>query len=108
MTARLTVLLFVAIFMCPLVASAWTAQDSISGIIIEVIWPLSPDEVARDGNHEIQYQIGDDPSIRLGEVTDWLSKCHGHYCPNDTTKTFELNTFSNFGLMYCFPIGSSN
>lgn len=85
-------------------ARAWPARDAITGTLIEVLWPLRSSDVAAGGNHEIQYQIGNEPEIRLGEVTTWLSKCHGRYCPTPRTRTFELNTFSARGLMYCFPL----
>ena len=85
-------------------ASAWPAKDSITGVVVEIVWPLTASEVARDGNHEVQYRIGSDPTVRLGEVTTWLVKCHGRYCPTRRTRTFELNTFSELGLMYCFPV----
>ncbi len=85
-------------------AYAWDAQCSISGKFIEVEWPTNPNLVAKNGNHEIQYRFKGESELRLGEVTSWLSKCYGKYCPSERTKTFELNTFSNHGLMYCFPV----
>jgi hypothetical protein len=85
-------------------ALAWQAQDTIKGTVIEVVWPLRPSDIAKNGNHEVQYRIGTESNIRLGEVNPWLTKCYGEYCPSKQTKTFELNTFSNHGLMYLFPL----
>jgi hypothetical protein len=85
-------------------ALTWEAQCSISGKLIEIEWPQIPNLVARNGNHEIQYRFQGENMLRLGEVTGWLSKCFGRYCPTDNTKTFELNTFSDQPLLYCFPL----
>ena len=104
MTNQLLVVASVASLTFSVEAFAWQAQDTITGAVIDVVWPSRPSAIARDGNHEIQYRIGVDSNIRLGEVTGWLSKCHGKYCPTKQTRTFELNTFSNYGLMNCFPL----
>jgi hypothetical protein len=85
-------------------AQAWQARDAITGTLIEILWPSRPSDVAAGGNHEIQYRIAGEPEVRLGEVTTWLSKCYGRHCPTRQTRTFELNTFSARGLMYCFPL----
>lgn len=85
-------------------AFAWDVQCTISGKFIEVEWPMEPHLVAKNGNHEIQHRFKGESELRLGEVTGWLSKCYGRHCPSDRTKTFELNTFSDHGLMYCFPL----
>ncbi len=92
------------ISVCTYSANAWPAMDSITGKTIEVFWPEKPSQVAKDGNHEIQYRFKGETEIRLGEVTRWLRECYGRYCPSRRTRTFELNTFSKHGLMYCFPI----
>ena len=104
MINRLLVLVGVASLIFSVEALAWQAQDTITGVVIEVVWPSRPSDIARNGNHEIQYRITTESNIRLGEVTTWLSKCYGKYCPTKQTKKFELNTFSNHGLMYCFPL----
>lgn len=85
-------------------AFSWDAKCSISGKTIEVNHPAESYLVAKNGNHEIQYRFKGEGSLRLGEVTMWLSKCYGEHCPSDRTKTFELNTFTSHGLMYCFPV----
>jgi hypothetical protein len=74
-------------------ANAWEAMDSITGKKIEILWPVKPSEVAKNGNHEIQYHLKDETEINLGEVTGWLRKCYGRFCPSEKTKTFELNHF---------------
>lgn len=85
-------------------AQAWPAQDSISGKIINVVSPSRPEDVGKDGNHELMYTYHGESETHLGEMTSWLSKCHGRYCKTPTTATFELNTFSQIGLMYVFPL----
>ncbi len=102
----LTKIIFILslIIVFPCIANAWNAMDSITGKKIEILWPLKPSQVAKNGNHEIQYRFKDDSRIRIGEVTGWLHKCHGKFCPSDQTRTFELNTFSDHGLMYLFPL----
>jgi hypothetical protein len=85
-------------------AFAWDAQCANTGKFIEVEWPIEPYRLAKDGNHEIQYRFKGESELRIGEVTGWISKCYGQYCPSATTKNFELNTFSEYYLMYCFPV----
>lgn len=71
---------------------------------IEVEWPRSPFEVAKNGNnHEIQYRFVGDDELRFGEVTTWLNRCSSRDCLGSDIHTFELNTFSDHGLMYCYP-----
>ncbi len=82
------------ISVCTYSANAWPAMDSITGKTIEVFWPEKPSQVAKDGNHEIQYRFKGETELRLGEVTRWLRECYGRYCPSKRTRTFELNTFS--------------
>ncbi len=101
---KVCITLVIASLLCCTNASAWQAQDSMTGTMIEVMWPARPTDVATRGNHEIQYSVAGKPEIRLGEVTTWLSRCYGRYCPNPRTKTFEMNTFSERGLMYVFPL----
>ena len=83
---------------------AWDAKCTMSGEVLEIEWPHSPYMVAQNGNHEIQYKFKGESGMRLGEVTGWLSKCYGRFCPSGDTNTFELNTFSERGLLYCYPI----
>ena len=102
----MTLRFFIGVFTIAFVgqAFAWMAKDTITGTEIDVVWPARPADVGSNGNHEVQYRIGSESQIRLGEATGWLSKCFGKHCPSKQTKNFELNTFSNRGLMYCFPL----
>lgn len=85
-------------------AQAWPAKDSISGQVINVVSPPRSEDVGKNGNHELMYTYRGEPEIHMGEMTSWLSRCHGRYCKTPTTPTFELNTFSERGLMYVFPL----
>lgn len=60
--------------------------------------------IGKDGNSEIQFMYRGKAEIHLGEAMMWLSKCFGRHCKTPQTKTFELNTFSEKGLMYPFPL----
>ena len=60
--------------------------------------------IGKDGNSEIEYRFKGKAQMHLGEVTTWLSKCIGKYCRTSYSRTFELNTFSEYGLMYLFPL----
>ena len=85
-------------------ALAWLAVDAYDGEILEIISPGSADELS---SGEIQFSSKDpDSSCRLclGEVTTWIPRCYGSFCPSKGTPTFELNSFSYKGLMYLFPI----
>lgn len=99
-----TILTITVLVSAPTLANAWKAQDSIRGDVIEIFSPLEPKDVGASGGHEIQYRVLPNRQLRLGEATSWLTKCHGSYCLSKTTRTFELNTFSERGLMYVFPI----
>lgn len=85
-------------------AYAWLAKDSITGQLIEVMSPPRPDMIGKDGNSEIQYRFKGEAQMHVGEVTTWLSKCIDKYCRTSHSRTFELNTFSEHGLMYLFPL----
>lgn len=98
------IVLATSIVLFPLHALAWDAKSSITGEIVEILWPLTPQEVATLGDHEVQFRFKGEHEVRLGEATGWLSKCYGRYCPEKETKNFELNTFSDKGLLYLFPM----
>ena len=83
---------------------AWLAMDANDGEIIEILSPDSADELSFS---EIQFSSNDSDSscgFCLGEVTGWIPRCYGRFCPSKNTPTFELNSFSYKGLMYLFPI----
>jgi hypothetical protein len=101
-----TIALLLVAVESPMAFADWDVQDSIAGIIIHISWPLQPEDVAVNENHEIHYVIDGESDMQLGEATTWLRRCIGPYCPSPQTRTFELNTFSNRGLLYCFPLGS--
>ncbi len=96
------IIVFIVLFVNP--ASAWEAKCTISGKTIQVFSPVSPSMIAKNGNYEIQFKFIGKSKLNIGEVTGWLSKCYGKHCPMPKTRTFELNTFSNAGLLYCYPI----
>ena len=79
-------------------------KDSITGRVIEVVYPYTPDKVGTPNGREIQFSFKGESKIRLGEVTGWLSRCIGKHCNSKQARTFELNTFSDQGLMYIFPL----
>lgn len=83
---------------------AWPAKDSITGQVIEIMSPPRPDMIGKDGNSEIQFSFKGEAQMHLGEASTWLSKCIGRYCRSSDSRTFELNTFSEHGLMYVFPL----
>jgi len=83
---------------------AWLAMDANDGEILEIFSPGSADELS---SGEIQFSSNDPDSscsFCLGEVTSWIPRCYGRFCPSKSTPTFELNSFSYKGLMYLFPI----
>lgn len=82
---------------------AWQAQCVYSGKTLEVEWPQSPFEVATDGNHELQFRFVGDEDMQFGEVTGWLNRCSSESCLGSDVHTFELNTFGEHGLLYCYP-----
>ena len=49
-----TIALLLVAVESPMVFADWDVQDSIAGIIIHISWPLQPEDVAVNGNHEIR------------------------------------------------------
>ena len=85
-------------------ANSWQAVDTITCKKLDILYPNSPDDVAMPrGGHEIQFVILEENRLRLGETTGWLSKCFGRCCLTGRSRNFELNTFSDHGLMYVRP-----
>ena len=85
-------------------AKSWPAVDTITCREIEVLFPLTPAEVASpDGSNEVQFRV-ENGEVKFGEATGWLTKCIGKCCLTKHSKNFELNTFSDYGLLYVRPV----
>ena len=72
-----TIALLLVAVESPMAFADWDVQDSIAGIIIHISWPLQPEDVAVNGNHEIHYVIDGESDMQLGEATTWLRRCIG-------------------------------
>lgn len=97
-------------FLCILVATctvspvfAWTAKCQYPSSDIEIVSPPSPFDLFDGSIREIQFIFQEEEVVRLGELSTWLTRCQGEACNTSQIGTFELNTFSERGLLYCSP-----
>jgi hypothetical protein len=95
------VVALLTICLLPTTVFGWMAVDTINCRNVEIFYPEKPSDIPAQS--EIHYSI-EGGEYKLGETTGWLKRCVGKCCERKDHRIFEMNTFSDEGLIYIQPL----